>query len=384
MRTPTPRGPLTTALLDVLAQPPVAVEGRSTPTGGEGAHATAQHATAQHAPAGSPAGGTSAGATHAAGLLAAARTAVAATDDVLGDDDIQLALFLLYELHYRGIDGVDEAWEWSPELIAARGVLEAAFEQAVRVLVPVPASADGATTAAKVAEALFELTEADDGPSVSTFVAKRATDAQLREFVVHRSIYHLREADPHSWALPRLSGRAKSALIEIQADEYGGGRPGHIHAELFAGTMRALDLDDAYGAYLDAVGAHTLANVNLMSLFGLHRRLRGAIVGHLAAFEMTSSIPCRKYGNGFRRLGYGPDVTFYFDEHVEADAVHEQIAGRDLAGGLVEAEPGLRHDVLWGAAAYLAVDGLAGAQMLQAWQAGRSALRSAAAVLDVA
>lgn len=306
-------------------------------------------------------------------VQAAAAAAVAGSDDVLADDDVQLALFCMYELHYRGLGGVDERWEWSPGLLAARATLEGAFEAAVRELVPVPDSP--ARTADEIAQALFDLTSDDSGPSVSTYVAKRATDAQLHEFVVHRSIYHLKEADPHSWALPRLSGRAKSALIEVQADEYGGGRPGHIHAELFAGTMRALGLDDAYGAYVDAVPAPTLANVNLMSLFGLHRRLRGAIAGHLAAFEMTSSIPCRKYGNGFRRLGYGTDVTGYFDEHVEADAVHEQIAGRDLAGSLAEAEPGVRDDVLWGAAAYLALDGLAGAQMLAAWAAGRSALR---------
>ncbi len=310
-------------------------------------------------------------------VRAAASAAVAGTVDLLADDDIQLALFCMYELHYRGIDGVDEDWEWAPDLLAARAVLEEAFEAAVRELVPVPDTP--ARTATEIAEALFELTSDDSGPSLSGYVAKRATDEQLREFVVHRSIYHLKEADPHSWALPRLTGRAKSALIEVQADEYGGGRPGHIHSELFAGTMRALGLDDTYGAYVDAVPAPTLANVNLMSLFGLHRRLRGAIAGHLASFEMTSSIPCRKYGNGFRRLGYGEDVTFYFDEHVEADAVHEQIAGRDLAGALAEAEPQVRDDVLWGAAAYLVVDGLAGAQMLRAWEAGRSALRGSVA-----
>jgi len=338
MRVPTPRGPLSTAVLGALRDEPGS----------------------------------------ARDLRAAARHAVAASRDVLADDDVQLTLLCVYELHYRGLDGVDDAWEWDPELLAARGVLEAAFEAAVRDLVPVPASS--ASTAEDVAQALFDLTSDDSGPSVSGFVAKKATDEQLREFVVHRSIYHLKEADPHSWALPRLSGRAKSALIEVQADEYGGGRPGWIHSELFAATMRALGLDDSYGAYVDAVPAPTLANVNLMSLFGLHRRLRGAITGHLAAFEMTSSIPCRKYGNGFRRLGYGPEVTHYFDEHVEADAVHEQIAGRDLAGGLVEAEPQVRDDVLWGAAAYLAVDGLAGAQMFEAWEAGRSSLREPAVV----
>ena len=53
-----------------------------------------------------------------------------------------------------------------------------------------------------------------------------------------------------------------------------------------------------------------------------------------SVYEMTSSLPNRMIGDGFRRLGYGEEVTDYFDEHVEADAVHEQIAGRDLAGGL--------------------------------------------------
>jgi hypothetical protein len=112
-----------------------------------------------------------------------------------------------------------------------------------------------------------------------------------------------------------------------------------------------------------------------MSLFGLHRRLRGAIVGHLAAYEMTSSIPCRLVSTGFRRAGYDERATRYFDEHVEADAVHEQIAGRDLAGALAEDEPELLPDIVWGAAACLAVDDIVGAHILESWTAGRSALR---------
>jgi hypothetical protein len=90
---------------------------------------------------------------------------------------------------------------------------------------------------------------------------------------------------------------------------------------------------------------------------------------------MTSSIPNKLYGNGFRRLGFDADATWYFDEHVEADAAHEQIAGHDLAGGLVEAEPELLDDVLFGAATVLALDGVLGGQVLEAWDQGRSALR---------
>ena len=89
--------------------------------------------------------------------------------------------------------------------------------------------------------------------------------------------------------------------------------------------MRALGLDDAYGAYIEGLPGITLATVNLMSFCGLHRRLRGAIIGHLAVFEMTSSMPNRRYGDGLRRLGFGPEATYFYDEHVEADAVHESI-----------------------------------------------------------
>jgi Iron-containing redox enzyme len=306
-------------------------------------------------------------------FAAAAGLAIAATEDILTDDDLQLTLFCLYELHYGGIEGVDESWEWHPALLAVRNDIETAFEGALRGVVPQPDRPE--PTRSAVAARLFELTAEDDGPSLSRFFAKQATLEQLREFLVQRSIYTLKEADPHSWAIPRLTGRAKAALVEIQNDEYGEGRPGRMHSAIFAGTMRAAGLDAAYGRYVDLVPAVTLTSLNTMSLFGLHRRLRGATVGHLAAFEMTSSIPNRMYGNGFRRLGFGEDATWYFDEHVEADAVHEQVAGRDLAGGLVEASPELLDDVLFGAAACLTVDGAVARHMFDAWTAGRSSLR---------
>ena len=294
--------------------------------------------------------------------------------DVIVDDDVQLALFVLYASFYGSVDGLSAEQEWKPDLIQTRRLLERGFELGLRRAVLMPELP--APTVDAVATALFDLTGADGGPSLSRYVARRATLAQIKEFLVQRSIYTLREADPHSWAIPRLQGRAKAALVEIQSDEYGAGRPDRVHATIFAKTLRAAGLHDAYGTYINAVPAITLASVNMMSMFGLNRRLLGAIVGHLAAFEMTSSIPNRFYGEGMRRLSMGDDVTDYFDEHVEADAVHEQIAGRDLAGALAEDRPELLPDIMFGAAACLAVDGWAGAHMLDSWSAGRSSLRT--------
>ena len=47
--------------------------------------------------------------------------------DPLVDDDLQLALYLCYELHYRGLPGVDARWEWEPSLLALRREWEELF-----------------------------------------------------------------------------------------------------------------------------------------------------------------------------------------------------------------------------------------------------------------
>jgi len=295
---------------------------------------------------------------------------VGAGSDALGDEDLQLALYLCYELHYRGLPGVDDGWEWDPALLALRRELEREFEDALFDAVP---RVRDAVAAGEIDLALREIAE-EDGPSLSSYVKVSAGLEEIREFVVHRSAYQLKEADPHSWAIPRLWGAPKAAMIEIQADEYGGGRVEWIHAELFARAMRALGLDSEYGAYLDIIPGVTLATVNLMSLFGLHRRWRGAIVGHLALFEMTSSIPNRRYSEGLRRLGFGGDATLFFDEHVTADAVHEAIAAVDLAGGLARQDAAMAADILWGARALNHLDARWGAHVLRCWDEDRTSL----------
>jgi hypothetical protein len=287
-----------------------------------------------------------------------------------GDEDLHLSLFILYELNYRGWDGVDDRWEWHPDLIRLRGALEDRFLADLRRLEVPPAPA----SAAEMARALVEMTSADDGPSLSKYLRGRATLEQFREFASHRSVYQLREADPHTFAIPRLGGRAKAALIEIQIDEYGGGRTPLMHQELFKRTMTALGLDTTYGAYVAVAPAVTLATNNLMSLFGLHRRWRGALLGQLAAYEMTSTAPNRAYGNGLRRLGGDADATRFYDEHVEADAVHEQIAAYDMCGSFCAAEPELAGAVLFGARCALTLDARWAGHVLSCWEAGRGSL----------
>jgi hypothetical protein len=291
-------------------------------------------------------------------------------DEVLADDDAQLALFLARELHFDGLDGADEGLEWDPSVERFRASLESVMLAGLERVVG-PSVACGADA---IVGSIRELVAADESPPLSRFLGSQADAQQFREFVIHRSAYQLKEADPHTFTLPRVRGPAKAAMVEIQADEYGGGKFERMHSELFAKTMRALGLDASYGAYLDQIPAPTLAPVNLISLFGLHRRWRGASVGHLAAFEITSPQPNRRYATGLRRLGFGSAATEFYDEHVEADSVHENIALYDLAHALARAEPDLGGDILFGVRCLLHCESRFAAHLLEAWRAGESSL----------
>ena len=192
--------------------------------------------------------------------------------------------------------------------------------------------------------------------------------------VIHRSIYQRKEADPHTWAIPRVRDRAKSALVQLQADEYGRGQPGRSHAELFATTMAVLELDPSPGAYIDQVPGVTLATDNLISFFGLHRRWRGALVGHLAAFEMTSVVPMSRYASAIRRIAVSEKGAEFYDVHVEADVAHAELAATDLLMGLTESDPDAARDILFGVAALLLVERHFANHLLDSWALGASSL----------
>jgi len=298
--------------------------------------------------------------------------------DPLRDDDLQLALWACYELHYRGFADVSDTWEWEPELIAFRAALEDQLLHALLREVVVPW--DEGT----VPDRLWAMVRYDTGQSPSRYLQREATRAQFREYMQHRSVYQLKEADPHTWGIPRLSGRAKAALIEIQMDEYGEGDLSRMHSTLFAGVLRFLDLDATYGAYVDDAPGITLAMSNVISLFGLHRRFRGALVGHLAVFEMNSSDPSRRIAFGLRRLGAPDEACAFYDVHVTADALHEQVAAYDLCGGLAVDEPDVAEDILFGAAVCLHVDALFAEHVLGRWSEGRSSLSTQLAQRHIA
>ncbi|HET9841182.1 MAG TPA: iron-containing redox enzyme family protein [Nocardioides sp.] len=296
----------------------------------------------------------------------APRGAVLGDEPMLADPDTQLGLWILYELAYRGFDDVDPSREWDPGVVGMRADIEHRFEGELREatrerLADVPDRED-------VGDQVLALAREDDGPRFSAYLRRDATADQMRDYLRERSVQQLKESDPQSFLLPRLIGAAKVALAELQYDEYGAGRPDRLHQTLYARALAAAGLDATYGAYVEEVSGISLASANVMSLFSFNRRLLGAALGHFAAFEASSSQPSRRVASGIERLELGDEVAAYFLEHVEADAVHEQVAARDVCGAYVADDPARRDDVLFGATCLLHLDALFAAELLGRWE----------------
>ena len=280
--------------------------------------------------------------------------------------DLQLALYTLYELHYRGFDAVDAELEWDPDLLRMRRDLETVFLGYLRSAVE-PGDDP-------VAEMDALSVEATSGTGPSWFFKDEGSWDQIREYFAHRSLYHLKEGDPHAFAIPRLQGQAKASFVAVEFDEFGGGRGERVHQQLWVDLMSAAELDPTYLGYIDQVSAETLSTVNLMSMFGLHRSLRGAAIGHFAAIEITSSPGSARLVSGLRRMGAPEACIHFYAEHVEADAVHEQVMRHDVVGDLLRREPELAADVVFGMRTLDHLDELAAQKMMDAWRRGQSSL----------
>lgn len=318
---PEPRGPLSTALVAVL---------RDDPPPGELPLAEAEHA------------------------------------DPYGED-LTLALHVCYELHYRGFRSVRPDWEWQPDLLRFRAVLERTF------LTAVCSDVDGGDDVAAALDPL--LVEHVPGAGVSHRLRDTGTLDQVREYFVHRSIYHHKEADPHAWVIPRLSGQAKASLVAVEFDEFGGGHADRMHSQLFADLLDAAGLNPGYLHYLDVVPAPAIAIVNLMSLFGLHRALRGALVGHFTAAEITTAPSANRMSQALDRLGLPEPCIRFYTEHIEADAVHEQVMRRDVVGDLLDREPELAADIVLGVRATDLLEQRLAEHLTTNWDTGATSLR---------
>jgi hypothetical protein len=98
-------------------------------------------------------------------------------------------------------------------------------------------------------------------------------------------------------------------------------------------------------------------------------------VGQFATVELTSSPGSDRLVRAMRRLGCPEQAIAFYDEHVEADAVHEQVVRHGVIAPLLAAEPQLADDVVFGIRGSGFLGDRFGDQVLDAWEQGRPTLR---------
>jgi Iron-containing redox enzyme len=79
------------------------------------------------------------------------------------------------------------------------------------------------------------------------------------------------------------------------------------------------------------------------------------------------TLPKRQYAVGAARIGASEAQARYFAEHVDADAVHEQVAAHDLCGSYVRQHPRRDRRRTVRAACSLAMDNYFAEHLLTKW-----------------
>lgn len=267
--------------------------------------------------------------------------------------DVQLSLFVCYALHRRGFAGVDPEWEWNPGLLHLRARLEYAFLTGLRRYV-----GDLDSNAGDEMERLSVRAAAGNGPT--QHLCSHGSWQQLREYLVHRSVGHLRVPDPQVWALPR---------------EFGADRAEQPHQQMPTDLMVAARLEPGYLAYLDVVPAEALAVVNTMSMFGLHRSHRGAAGGHFAANAITAGSDSRRLFRALERMNAPDPCRGFFRGKAAVDAAQERVVRTDVVADLLGREPDLEPDLVFGMRAFAVVEDRLADHLMRCWRAGDSSLR---------
>lgn len=265
--------------------------------------------------------------------------------------DMQLALHICYELHYRGFAGVDPGWEWNPALLSLRAQFENEFLSAISHSVGVIEPDSGVTAELTRLTAL-----ARTGPI--EYLRSEGTWRQMQEYFIHRSLYRLRESDPQTWVVPRHCGCRES-----------------VRQQSFAILMAKAGLDATYLAYLDRLPAQSLAVGNLMTLLGLHRAQRGAAAGFFAAAEASFAQTSRILLDAMRHVNAPAACTEFYRDYIENDAPREHSETHAAVSALALREPHLDHDVIFGIRAQQVLETMRAEHLVSSWSAGRSSLR---------
>lgn len=188
-----------------------------------------------------------------------------------------------------------------------------------------------------------------EDPTWGEFIRESISLEQLKQIVINRSLFFLREPDPWIFAVPKLRGIAKAGLIDLMLDEYGWGKLDHMHSSVYARLMEALELQSEIDHYEAAADWRFLATLNHQWMLGLNPELNNRLLGTIYLTEADSPGAMTNYLAAWARLGIDdPDVLRFYEIHVSADENHRDVALHEVVLPVCEANPDAAKDVARG------------------------------------
>lgn len=252
--------------------------------------------------------------------------------------DVHRALFALYDLHVADPAMPAVIHQFDPLLTALRSTIErhwlAAEYQRIGTA-PVFESPDALINALRRA---VQAHPASHHP-LFDLLAMRATRAQLEGFFRSDTALNVRFFDLIVMAMIGSPPETRQELASNFWDEAGRGDPQLSHVQLFRHLLADVGIAPSGDDFASQLTWQGLRGYNLFMLCGLNRQHYFKLLGVMAATELLDPPQYRKLIVGCRRLGLGPSITRYYDEHVTVDDVHGEGWLDNVIRPLTQREP---------------------------------------------
>lgn len=278
-------------------------------------------------------------------------------------DDIALALVHLDELHRRGLVGVDEGWEGHPLIAAARWALGAPIRRGTDLLSE-PSST--VATGCAVVRSILAMVAA---PGEELPWSRLHEAGRLEDAVVLTAVQRLRERDVAALLLPQLAGRPRAVLARVVAGDGAASVAGR--RETIGVVLRTLGLRDRTGRYLDALPGTALWRLAVPGQLVTRRPTRGATLGWLAASDALSAAGRTVTGEMLRAHGIDRATAERWGSSVSG---HDGWPTFEAVERLVDQEPRQAAGVLAGARSAVRATAAVENELSRCWHSGEDVL----------
>ncbi|TPB79361.1 spermidine/putrescine ABC transporter [Burkholderia pseudomallei] len=252
--------------------------------------------------------------------------------------DVHRVLFALYDLHVADPAMPAVVNQFDPLLTALRVTIErqwlAAEHQRIGAA-PVFESPDALISALRRA---VPAHPASHHPLFDR-LAMHATRAQLEGFFRSDTALNVRFFDLIVMAMIGSPPETRQELASNFWDEAGRGEPRDSHVQLFRRLLADLGIAPSGDDFASQLTWQGLRGYNLFMLCALNRQHYFKLLGVRAATELLDPPQYRKLIAGCRRLGLGPSITRYYDEHITVDDGHGEGWLENVIRPLTKREP---------------------------------------------